>query len=60
MDIQQLRQLVPEPGRDMDTAACLSAIPALARLADTPQDPIYHAEGDVWICLLYTSPSPRD
>jgi len=49
MDIQQLRQLVPEPGRDMDTAACLSAIPALARLADTPQDPIYHAEGDVWI-----------
>ena len=33
MDIRQLQQLVPEPGRDMDVAACLAAIPALARLA---------------------------
>ena len=36
------------------TAATPELLAALARLADTPQDPIYHAEGDVWIhtCLV--------
>ncbi len=48
MDIQQLQSLVPEPGQRFDAKACLEAIPALQRLASTPQDPHYHAEGDVW------------
>ena len=29
-------------------AALLAAFPALGLLANTPQDPYYHAEGDVW------------
>lgn len=54
MDIQQLQGLVPEPGQHFDAQACLEAIPALLRLASTPQDPYYHAEGDVWIhtCMV--------
>ncbi len=48
MDIRQLKGLVPAPGQGFDAKACLEAIPALARLASTPQDPYYHAEGDVW------------
>lgn len=43
MDIQQLQSLVPEPGQRFDAKACLEAIPALQRLASTPQDPYYHA-----------------
>mgnify|MGYP007132559596 CR=1 FL=1 len=54
MDIQQLQGLVPEPGQHFDAQACLEAIPALLRLASTPQDPYYHAEGDVWIPVSYT------
>ncbi|MDH0336322.1 AAA family ATPase [Metapseudomonas otitidis] len=49
MDMATLRALVPNPGQAADFAACLAAIPSLGRLADTPQDPLYHAEGDVWI-----------
>lgn len=54
MDIQQLQGLVPEPGQRFDAQACLEAIPALLRLASTPQDPYYHAEGDVWVhtCMV--------
>ncbi|RSZ60737.1 AAA family ATPase [Massilia atriviolacea] len=40
---------VPAPGEAPDWAWFLHAIPALALLATTPQDPYYHAEGDVWI-----------
>lgn len=38
------------PGLDAapDWAWYLHAIPALRLLAETPQDPYYHAEGDVW------------
>ncbi|MGL4668800.1 MAG: HD domain-containing protein, partial [Saezia sp.] len=34
--------------RQPDFAFLLEAIPALCALQDTPQDPVYHAEGDVW------------
>ncbi|NHZ35852.1 AAA family ATPase [Massilia sp. CCM 8692] len=40
---------VPAPGQAPDWAWFLHAIPELALLASTPQDPYYHAEGDVWI-----------
>lgn len=49
MDYSLLVGLVPEPGARVDFAGCLQLIPDLAALATTPQDPIYHAEGDVWI-----------
>lgn len=42
------RQLVPAPDRPVDAGAALALVPALAALAQTPQDKIYHAEGDVW------------
>lgn len=31
-----------------DLASFFDVIPALRVLGDTPQDPVYHAEGDVW------------
>lgn len=40
--------LVPEPGLQPDYAKCLALLPDLEALAVTPQDPYYHAEGDVW------------
>lgn len=40
---------VPAPGAEPDWAWFLHAIPALALLEATPQDPLYHAEGNVWI-----------
>lgn len=48
MNMEHLRALVPAPGGAVDFAACLALIPALGELASTPQDPVYHAEGDVW------------
>jgi predicted kinase len=46
---QAMAAHVPAPGQRPDWAWFLHAIPALALLATTPQDPYYHAEGDVWI-----------
>ncbi len=40
---------VPAPGETPDWKWFLHAIPALTLLAATPQDPYYHAEGNVWI-----------
>ncbi|MFB9240210.1 AAA family ATPase [Massilia antarctica] len=40
---------VPAPGQTPEWAWFLHAIPSLALLVSTPQDPYYHAEGDVWI-----------
>jgi predicted kinase len=40
---------VPAPGERADWAWLLHAIPALTLLEATPQDPYYHAEGNVWI-----------
>src|ERR1043165_5766242 len=48
MDGTQLQALVPAPGRSPDYPACLAAFPALELAKQTPQDPRYHAEGDVW------------
>ncbi|ARU03611.1 metal-dependent phosphohydrolase [Comamonas serinivorans] len=42
---------VPAPGAPCEaaqTAAWLAAFPQLERAKTTPQDPVYHAEGDVW------------
>lgn len=43
-----LSSLVPPPGGAVDAALALSLVPKLAPLAITPQDSVYHAEGDVW------------
>jgi len=48
IDHTQMKARVPAPGQTPDWGWFLHAFPALAALADTPQDPVYHAEGDVW------------
>lgn len=48
VNVETLVRLVPPPGDKPDYAACLQAIPQLELLADTPQDPHHHGEGDVW------------
>ena len=45
---KQMQQYLPAPGQEPDWAWFLETIPALRLLASTPQDPYYHAEGDVW------------
>lgn len=37
---------------DSNVSWYLGAMPALSKLSVTPQDPIYHAEGDVWTHTL--------
>jgi predicted kinase len=46
---KQMAEQVPVPGQTPDWAWFLHAIPELKLLASTPQDPHFHAEGDVWI-----------
>ncbi|KFX78263.1 AAA family ATPase [Ralstonia solanacearum] len=48
MHYEQLRALVPAPGKSPDFQACLAAFPALAFAKTTLQDSRYHGEGDVW------------
>lgn len=43
-----IQSLVPEVGQSMDMQACLEAFPQLELAKATPQDPTYHAEGDVF------------
>ncbi|WP_249383881.1 AAA family ATPase [Chitinivorax sp. B] len=43
-----LQQLVPTGVSSPDWPQLLEVIPPLKRLATTPQDPRYHAEGNVW------------
>lgn len=46
---KQMAALVPHAaGDDVDWAACLQAFPQLELARTTPQDPVFHAEGDVW------------
>ncbi|QIL79736.1 AAA family ATPase [Diaphorobacter sp. HDW4A] len=45
---KNLQALVPPPGAEVDFTACLDAFPSLKLAKTTPQDPVYHAEGDVW------------
>jgi predicted kinase len=47
-----LHALAPAPGRAIDLAAvagALAHVVAADQLAATPQDPSFHAEGDVWL-----------
>ena len=44
----ELTRHVPAPGAAFDGAAWLDAFPQLERAKTTPQDPVFHAEGDVW------------
>lgn len=48
MHYEHLRALVPAQGAAPDFPACLEAFPVLEFAKTTPQDPRYHAEGDVW------------
>ncbi len=48
-DFKELAEHVPAPGQTPDWAWFLHAIPGLSLLEATPQDPYYHAEGNVWI-----------
>jgi predicted kinase len=48
MDWTQLQALTPAPGQSPDYEACLAAFPPLELAKQTPQDPRYHGEGDVW------------
>ncbi|MEQ6433974.1 AAA family ATPase [Comamonas sp. w2-DMI] len=46
---KQMAALVPHAaGDDVDWTACLQAFPQLELARATPQDPVFHAEGDVW------------
>ncbi|MDR2334131.1 MAG: AAA family ATPase [Burkholderiaceae bacterium] len=45
---KNMQTLAPPPGAEVDFAACLDAFPQLELAKTTPQDPVYHAEGDVW------------
>lgn len=46
---KQLAEHLPAPGQTPDWAWFLHAMPELVLLEATPQDPYYHAEGNVWI-----------
>ena len=49
MNWNDIRHLVPaQAGQAVDFDACLEAFPALELAKRTPQNPVYHAEGDVW------------
>ena len=48
MNWKNLQQLVPLAGQSPDFSACLAAFPQLELAKTTPQNPVYHAEGDVW------------
>ncbi len=45
----ELQKLMPtDAGQGIDWAGLLELLPDLAQLGETPQDPIWHAEGNVW------------
>ncbi|MCL2091521.1 MAG: AAA family ATPase [Micrococcales bacterium] len=46
-DYATLCELVPAPGGPLDWAAIVDEVDVLAPLADTPQQPEFHGEGDV-------------
>ncbi len=48
MEWNTIRGLVPVSGVQPDLADCLDAFPVLQRAKETPQEPRYHGEGDVW------------
>ncbi|KGA24072.1 metal-dependent phosphohydrolase [Pectobacterium brasiliense] len=48
MDWNTIRGLVPASGAQPDFVDCLDAFPVLQCAKETPQEPRYHGEGDVW------------
>ncbi len=44
----QLKSLLPSQNGKIEYASFLDVFPSLELLKPTPQDPYYHAEGDVW------------
>lgn len=63
MDYSLLTELVPPPGAEINFKRLLEVIPQLAPLATTPQDPVFHAEGDVWthtkmVCVALVNSQP--
>ena len=48
MNISDLKSLMPSSDGTVDFDHCIEVIPDLKHLATTPQDPVFHAEGDVW------------
>ena len=49
MTYDDLRALIPAPSQGCDWNQCCELLPELLRLEETPQDPYYHAEGNVGI-----------
>jgi predicted kinase len=45
---KQIEALAPLTGQEPDFKACLEAFPVLENAKTTPQNPVYHGEGDVW------------
>jgi hypothetical protein len=45
---KQIQSLVPHSGADRGLGGLPGGLPQLELAKTTPQDPIYHAEGDVW------------
>lgn len=48
MQWKEIEALVPQAGATPDYQRCLDAFPVLELAKTTPQEPLYHAEGDVW------------
>lgn len=48
MNWNDIQGLIPGQGKSPDYQACLAAFPMLEHAKTTPQDPRFHAEGDVW------------
>lgn len=57
MKWDQIKSLAPLPGCNFDAVDCLAAFPELEWAKLTPQNPVYHAEGDVWThtCMVLES-----
>lgn len=49
LNYEKLKKMVPAPGASADWKWLLDAIPGLTLLETTPQDPTFHAEGNVLI-----------
>lgn len=47
-NFEQLMDCVPKAGGIINEDILLQTFPSLEKLKTTPQDPTYHAEGDVW------------
>lgn len=53
MQWSDIKALVPLPGAQPDYTPWLEVFPALEKAKTTPQSPIYHGEGDVWVHTVW-------